>query len=171
MWLSSFSFTVQAPWFWVTITFFTPSWKHVQLSPNNSNPDSSKSFNFTEYFSVSALSKNIEFWNKNPVNSKRFWRDFFILTQWQHFSRLVKQSTCSAMLRAASDSGVCVFAHLRYRQKSAIRLQERKGLSPSHSLHDISDLPSTFFNSLSICILIIRSPFFIRMTRNKRTRL
>ena len=35
------------------------------------------------------------------------------------------------MLRAASDSGVCVcvcvFAHVRYRQESATRLQEKKG--------------------------------------------
>ena len=61
------------------------------------------------------------------------------------------------MLCVASDS--CVCAHLRYRQESALRLQERKEVGPPHltaHLYDIPDLSSSFFNSLSLCILIIR---------------
>ena len=63
------------------------------------------------------------------------------------------------MLRAASDSGLCVCAHLCYRQESAIKLQKRKGLDPPHPLHTCMTFlicHQHFFDSLSLCILIIR---------------
>ena len=79
--------------------------KHLQLSPNNSNPDSSNSWIFRSRLILPHISlfklykKNIgysEFWNKDPINSKRYCRDFFYSDTVKALFQACKTKLCSA---------------------------------------------------------------------------